>query len=67
MQCRKKVLESVKKNIIIAQTKQKEQYDIKYAKPEVYMLGSIVLNKDFAHKRKELVGKWISDGWAHTE
>ena len=52
MQCQKKILESVKKNIIIAQAKQKEQYDIKHAKPEVYKLGSIVLKKDFAHKKR---------------
>ena len=52
MQCQKKVLESVKKNIIIAQAKQKEQYDIKHAKREVYKLGSIVLKKDFARKKR---------------
>lgn len=51
MQCQKKVLELVKENIIIAQTKQKEQYDTKHAKPEVYKLGSIVLKKDFARKK----------------
>ena len=52
MQCQKKVLESVKKNIIIAQAKQKEQYDIKHAKPEVYKPGSVVLKKDFGRKKR---------------
>ena len=51
MECQKKVLESVKKNII-AQTKQKEQYDKKHANPEVFKLGSIVLKKDFSHKKR---------------
>ena len=66
MECQKKVLESVKKNIIIAQTKQKEHYDKKHANPEVFKLGSIVLKKDFSRK-SELEGKWIFVGWVHTK
>ena len=52
MECHKKVLESVKKNIIIAQTKQKEQYDKKHANSEVFKPGSIVLKKVFSRKKR---------------
>ena len=49
-------LEAVKKNIIKAQAKQKEQYDRKHYKPEVFHVGSIVLKKDFL-KKKRVHGK----------
>ncbi len=44
-------LEAVKKNIVKAQAKQKEQYDRKHHKPEVFQVGSIVLKKDFLKKK----------------
>ncbi len=55
-------LEAVKKNILKAQAKQKEQYDRKHHKPEVFQVGSIVLKKDFLKKKRvhgELDPKWV--------
>ncbi len=57
-------LEAVKKNILKAQAKQKEQYDRKHHKPEVFQVGSIVLKKDFLKKKRvhgKLDPKW---GWS---
>ena len=55
-------LETVKKNIIKAQAVQKKQYDRKNHKPEVFVVGSIVLKKDFLRKKRahgKLDPRWI--------
>ena len=39
--------------IKIAQQKQKELYDRKHANPKVYQVGSKVLKKDFARKKRK--------------
>ena len=41
-------LEAVKDNIIMAQKRQKDQYD---HNPEVFAVGALVLKKDFTCKR----------------
>ena len=59
---RKKLLEVVKANIVKAQVKQKEQYDRKHHKLEVFNIGSIVLKKDFLRKKRahgKLDKKWV--------
>ncbi len=59
---RKKLLEVVKANIEKAQVKQKEQYDRKHHKLEVFNIGSIVLKKDFLRKKRahgKLDQKWV--------
>jgi hypothetical protein len=43
----RKILEVVKENIVVAQKRQKEQYDLKHANPSVFSVGAIVLVKDF--------------------
>ena len=55
--------ELVKPNILIyvAQKKQKEQYDRKHSKPEVYSIGAHVWKKDFTYKKctgGKLDSKW---------
>ena len=55
-------LESVKANILKAQQKQKEQYDRKHCKPEVYKIGAHVWKKDFTQKKRaggKLDSKWV--------
>ena len=46
-------LNEAKANIKVAQQKQKELYDRKHANPKVYQVGSKVLKKDFAHKKRK--------------
>ena len=46
-------LNEAKANIKIAQQKQKELYDRKHANPKVYQVGSKVLKKDFARKKRK--------------
>ena len=46
-------LNKAKANIKISQQKQKELCDRKHANPKVYQVGSKVLKKDFARKKKE--------------
>ena len=41
-------LEAVKKNIVLAQKAQKEQYDRKHNTAECFQLGSLILKKDFS-------------------
>ena len=52
MEGRQACLESVKANILIAQQKQKEQYDCKHSKPEVYSIGAHMWKKDFSRKKQ---------------
>ena len=62
MESRQARLESVKTNILIAQKKQKEQYDSKHSKPEVYSIGACVWKKDFTCKKHaggKLDSKWV--------
>ena len=44
-------LETAKQNILVAQMKQKENYDQKYAKPEWFQVNQVVLKKDFTRKK----------------
>ena len=44
-------LELIKANILIAQQKQKEQYDCKHSKPQMYSIGVHVWKKDFTRKK----------------
>ena len=62
MEGRQARLESVKANILIAQQKQKEQYDRKHSKPEVYSIGACVWKKNFTRKKRaggKLDSKWV--------
>ena len=52
MEERQARLESIKANILIAQQNQKEQYDRKHSKLEVYSTGACVWKKDFTRKKK---------------
>ena len=55
-------LEIVKENIVNAQRKQKEQYDRKHSKPEVFSIGALVWKKDFTRKKHaggKLESKWL--------
>ena len=45
------LLETAKKNILVAQQKQKENYDRKHAKPERFQVNQLVLKKDFTSKK----------------
>ena len=45
-------LESVKENILVAQQRQKEQYDHKHSNPEIFTVGALVLKKDFTRKKR---------------
>ncbi len=56
-EARKKQLENVKANIVIAQARQKQQYDRKHCNLEAFKVGSIVLKKDFL-RRKRAHGKF---------
>ena len=51
MEERRERLEMVKENILDAQKKQKELYDQKHSKPEVFAIGALVWNKDFTRKK----------------
>ena len=44
-------LETAKQNILVAQLKQKENYDQKHAKPERFQVNQEVLKKDFTRKK----------------
>ena len=44
-------LETAKQNILVAELKQKENYDQKHAKPERFQVNQVVLKKDFTRKR----------------
>ena len=44
-------LETAKQNILVAQLKQKENYDQKHAKPERFQVNKVVLKKDFTRKK----------------
>ena len=50
---RAKRLEEAKQNIVEAQNKQKEVYDCKHAKPELFVEGQLVLKKDFTRKKRK--------------
>ena len=50
---REKQLEEAKANILVAQKKQKEEYDRKHANPERYHIGALVLKKNFLRKKKK--------------
>ena len=54
-------LETVKKNIIKAQAVQKKQYDRKNHKPEVFVVGSLVLKK-ISFERSEHMASLIQGG-----
>ena len=61
MEERRQRLESVKENILIAQMRQKQQYDCKHSNPEVFAVGALVLKKDFTRKKRaggKLDCKW---------
>ena len=44
-------LETAKQNILVAQQKQKENYDQKHAKPVRFQVDQVVLKKDFTRKK----------------
>ena len=46
-------LEEARANILAAQVKQKEQYDRKHAKPELFPKGQLVLKKDFRRQNRK--------------
>ena len=46
-------MEEVKANILVAQKKQKEEYDRKHANPERYHIRALVLKKNFLCKKKK--------------
>ena len=50
---RLQILEEAKQNILQAQQKQKELYDRKHAKPELFAKGQLVLKKDFTRKKRK--------------
>ena len=50
---REKQLEEAKANILVAQKKQKEEYDRKHANPERYHIGALVLKNCARRKRAE--------------
>ena len=59
---RMEVLQEVKKNITLAQKKQKKQYDKKHSNAACYSVGAKVLKKDFIRKRRKggkMDSKWL--------
>ena len=48
---RRQRLEFVKENILVAQQRQKKQYDHKHSNPEIFTVGALVLKKDFTRKK----------------
>ena len=59
---RMEVLQEVKKNINLAQKKQKKQYDEKHSRAACYIVGAKVLKKDFTRKRRKggkMDPKWL--------
>ena len=50
---RNRRLEEAKENIVKAQKKQKDQYDKKHAKPDLFKKGQLVLKKDFRRKKRK--------------
>lgn len=62
MEERRERLGMVKENILNAQKKQKELYDRKHSKPEVFSIGALVWKKDFTRKKRaggKLESKWL--------
>ena len=57
----KSTLEAVKANILIAQERQKACYDRKHANPNIFVVGSMVLKKDF--RRKKRAGGKLDPSW----
>ena len=58
---RRQRLESVNENILVAQRRQKDQYDRKHSNPEVFAVGALVLKKDFTRKKRaggKLDSRW---------
>ena len=52
---------AVKANILIAQERQKACYDRKHANPNIFVVGSMVLKKDF--RRKKRAGGKLDPSW----
>ncbi|KAL5493883.1 hypothetical protein EMCRGX_G015118 [Ephydatia muelleri] len=50
---RQKVLKIVKSNILRAQEKQKQQYDAKHARVNIFQIGTEVFKKDFVRKKRK--------------
>ena len=50
---RQAALHQAKENILIAQQRQKEAYDVKHAKPGAFEVGAMVLRKDFRRKKRK--------------
>ena len=51
----------MKENILVAQQRQKEQYDRKHANPDIFTMGAIVLKRDFTRKKRaggKLDSRW---------
>ena len=60
--CRVKVLETAKANILKAQKNQKIAYDRKHSCPQTFQLQALVLKKDFKRKKRKggkLDCKWV--------
>lgn len=60
--CRVKVLETAKANILKAQKNQKIAYDRKHSCPHTFQLQALVLKKDFTRKKRKggkLDCKWV--------
>ena len=58
---RENMMEKVKANIVVAQARQKEQYDKKHFNPEIFAAGALVLRKDM--KRKKRAGGKMDFKW----
>ncbi|KAL5500624.1 hypothetical protein EMCRGX_G012215 [Ephydatia muelleri] len=59
---RQSILKNVKHNILVAQAKQKQQYDAKHARASVFEIGAKVVKKDFLWKKRKggkLDPKWV--------
>ena len=55
-------LEEARSNILYAQQQQKEAYDKKHFIPECFMIGALVLKKDFTRRKRKggkLDAKWV--------
>ena len=55
-------MEKVKANIVVAQARQKEQYDNKHHDPVIFAKGALVLKKDMTRKKRageKMDYKWI--------
>eukprot|EP00731_Ephydatia_muelleri_P014064 Em0007g1374a len=50
---RQRILKNVKYNILVAQAKQKQQYDAKYTRASLFEIGVKVVKQDFLQKKRK--------------